>query len=264
MIEALDDLMPAAAPWNVPDGGFYVWVDPARRARRQGDAAARGHRPGRLRARARRSSPTASASQSCGCPTATPPPSGSARAYAAWPASSRRSWSCAQTFGASGPSARAAPQGYDAPSTRPELRRRPHVLDRDTGPRGAGRGARRRPVPRARRLAALRPPGRRGAARHRGRGRGARRRRRRCCPRCTADPPACVVPMLHGETGEDGALREVLELLGVPYVGATPDACRVAFDKPVAKTVVARGRAAHPASRSACRTRRSASSARPR
>lgn len=59
-------------------------------------------------------------------------------------------------------------------------------------------------------------------------------------PAFTADPPACVVPMLHGETGEDGALREVLELLGLPYVGATPDACRIAFDKPVAKTVAAR------------------------
>ena len=32
--------------------------------------------------------------------------------------------------------------------------------------------------------------------------------------------------MLHGETGEDGAIREVLELLGVPYVGAAPAACR--------------------------------------
>ena len=52
--------------------------------------------------------------------------------------------------------------------------------------------------------------------------------------------PACVVPMLHGETGEDGALREVLELLDLPYVGATPAACRTAFDKPVAKSVVAR------------------------
>ena len=49
--------------------------------------------------------------------------------------------------------------------------------------------------------------------------------------------PDCVVPLLHGETGEDGALREVLELVGVPYVGR-PDACRAAFDKPVAKTVV--------------------------
>ena len=31
-----------------------------------------------------------------------------------------------------------------------------------------------------------------------------------------ADPPACVVPMLHGESGEDGAIREVLDLLGDP------------------------------------------------
>ncbi len=59
-------------------------------------------------------------------------------------------------------------------------------------------------------------------------------------PALLADKPACVVPMLHGETGEDGAIREVLELLGVPYVGATPEACRIAFDKPVAKTLVAR------------------------
>ena len=46
--------------------------------------------------------------------------------------------------------------------------------------------------------------------------------------------PDCVVPLLHGETGEDGALREILELVGVPYVGAGPAASRVAFDKPVA------------------------------
>lgn len=55
-----------------------------------------------------------------------------------------------------------------------------------------------------------------------------------------AEPPTCVVPMLHGESGEDGAIREVLDLLGVPYVGAGPAACRTAFDKPVAKAVVAR------------------------
>ena len=52
--------------------------------------------------------------------------------------------------------------------------------------------------------------------------------------------PVCVVPMLHGETGEDGAIREVFELLGVPYVGAPPASCRTAFDKPVAKAVAAR------------------------
>jgi D-alanine-D-alanine ligase len=54
------------------------------------------------------------------------------------------------------------------------------------------------------------------------------------------DRPDCVVPLLHGETGEDGAVREVLELVGLPYVGSRPSACRAAFDKPVAKAVVAR------------------------
>ncbi len=54
------------------------------------------------------------------------------------------------------------------------------------------------------------------------------------------DPPDCVVPLLHGETGEDGAVREVLELVGLPYVGSRPSQCRAAFDKPVAKSVVAR------------------------
>lgn len=58
-------------------------------------------------------------------------------------------------------------------------------------------------------------------------------------PALREDPPACVVPLLHGESGEDGAIREVLELLGVPYVGSRPSACRRAFDKPTAKAVVA-------------------------
>lgn len=52
------------------------------------------------------------------------------------------------------------------------------------------------------------------------------------------DPPDAAFVALHGTTGEDGALREVLDLLDVRYVGATPDACRVAFDKPAAKAVV--------------------------
>jgi D-alanine-D-alanine ligase len=63
-----------------------------------------------------------------------------------------------------------------------------------------------------------------------------------------AERPACVVPMLHGETGEDGAVREVLELLEVPYVGSPPAACRTAFDKPVAKAVVERAGLRTPAS----------------
>ncbi|HET6563065.1 MAG TPA: D-alanine--D-alanine ligase [Marmoricola sp.] len=62
----------------------------------------------------------------------------------------------------------------------------------------------------------------------------------RLLPRLQEERPACVLPVLHGESGEDGAIREVLELLDVPYVGSRPDACRVAFDKPVAKTIVTR------------------------
>ncbi len=54
------------------------------------------------------------------------------------------------------------------------------------------------------------------------------------------DRPSCVVPMLHGESGEDGAIREVLELLDIPYVGAPPASCRTAFDKPVAKAIARR------------------------
>jgi D-alanine-D-alanine ligase len=51
--------------------------------------------------------------------------------------------------------------------------------------------------------------------------------------------PAVVFPTLHGATGEDGSLRSVLELLGIPYVGSAPSTCRTAFDKPSAKAVVA-------------------------
>ncbi|MEY2673098.1 MAG: hypothetical protein RLZZ508_975 [Actinomycetota bacterium] len=50
--------------------------------------------------------------------------------------------------------------------------------------------------------------------------------------------PDVVIPMLHGAAGEDGTLRDVLESLAIPYVGSTPDACRVSFDKPVAKSVI--------------------------
>jgi D-alanine-D-alanine ligase len=46
-----------------------------------------------------------------------------------------------------------------------------------------------------------------------------------------------VWPLLHGASGEDGAIRDVLELLEVPYVGSTPAPCRVAWDKPVAGSV---------------------------
>jgi D-alanine-D-alanine ligase len=47
-----------------------------------------------------------------------------------------------------------------------------------------------------------------------------------------------VWPLLHGASGEDGAVRDVLELLDVPYLGSTPAACRLSWDKSVAKGVV--------------------------
>lgn len=47
--------------------------------------------------------------------------------------------------------------------------------------------------------------------------------------------PDCIIPLLHGAAGEDGALRDVLESLRIPFVGSTAAACRLAFDKPVAK-----------------------------
>ncbi len=49
-----------------------------------------------------------------------------------------------------------------------------------------------------------------------------------------------VWPLLHGASGEDGAVRDVLDLIAVPYVGSGPVACREAWDKPVAKAVAAR------------------------
>ncbi|MDN5570039.1 MAG: D-alanine--D-alanine ligase [Propionibacteriaceae bacterium] len=48
-----------------------------------------------------------------------------------------------------------------------------------------------------------------------------------------------VFPVLHGGAGEDGALREVLDVLGVEYVGSTGRASHIAFDKAVATPLVA-------------------------
>lgn len=51
-------------------------------------------------------------------------------------------------------------------------------------------------------------------------------------------PDAVVVPMLHGGLGEDGALRDVLETLRVPFVGSSGQAARRTFNKPVATPLV--------------------------
>lgn len=52
------------------------------------------------------------------------------------------------------------------------------------------------------------------------------------------DRPDAVFVALHGADGEDGALRSVLDLTGVPYVGSDAAACRMAWDKPTAKAIV--------------------------
>lgn len=63
-----------------------------------------------------------------------------------------------------------------------------------------------------------------------------------------SERPDCLVPLLHGGAGEDGSLREVLELSGTPYVGSPPGPARLAFDKAVAKQIVARAGVATPPS----------------
>ena len=50
--------------------------------------------------------------------------------------------------------------------------------------------------------------------------------------------PEVIWPVLHGATGEDGALRDVLGSLGIAYVGSRPASCRLTWDKPVAKALV--------------------------
>jgi len=57
-------------------------------------------------------------------------------------------------------------------------------------------------------------------------------------PTLREDPPDAVVIALHGATGEDGSLRGVLDLCGVPYVGCSAAASRLAWDKPSAKSML--------------------------
>ncbi len=60
--------------------------------------------------------------------------------------------------------------------------------------------------------------------------------------------PDVVWPALHGASGEDGALRGILDLLDIPYVGSRAGASRLAWDKPTAKSLVERGAVSTPRS----------------
>ncbi len=54
-----------------------------------------------------------------------------------------------------------------------------------------------------------------------------------------AEQPDLVWPVLHGASGEDGSVRDVLDLVGVRYVGSDASACRRSFDKPMANALLA-------------------------
>lgn len=58
--------------------------------------------------------------------------------------------------------------------------------------------------------------------------------------------PDVVWPVLHGASGEDGALRSLMEMIGVPYVGSSATATMLAWEKPTAKTLVERAGVATP------------------
>ena len=145
-----------------------------------------------------------------------------------------------------------------------------HGPDDDDRPRERsrpGRGARGRPVERARDLARLggvrrrsarsralrgdddrdRPRRPLGAARRRRSasrelGDGAARRRcpvpRRRHPAAALGAVDVVLPILHGPFGEDGTVQGLLELAGVPYVGPGVTASALCMDKDLFKAVL--------------------------
>ncbi len=69
-----------------------------------------------------------------------------------------------------------------------------------------------------------------------------------------AHPPTVVLPILHGPNGEDGTIQGLLEIAGVPYVGAGVLGSAVAMDKAMAKTVLAAHGIPQPRWREPCAT----------
>lgn len=59
--------------------------------------------------------------------------------------------------------------------------------------------------------------------------------------------PDVIWPVLHGATGEDGALLSLLETTGIPHVGPRGTAAGLAWSKPTAKELVRRAGFATPA-----------------
>jgi D-alanine-D-alanine ligase len=61
----------------------------------------------------------------------------------------------------------------------------------------------------------------------------------RLTPKSPSARPDIVWPLLHGSSGEDGSVRDVLDLLGYRYVGSAPGPSRAAWNKTVAKSLAA-------------------------
>ena len=55
-----------------------------------------------------------------------------------------------------------------------------------------------------------------------------------------ATRPDVVWSTLHGAVGEDGSLQDLMQLAQIKFVGATADAARLAWNKPIAKTIAER------------------------
>ena len=99
-------------------------------------------------------------------------------------------------------------------------------------------------ISRERRLGAHRRGRRRAApsaaatSTERGRARGLDARPTAASPAALADVGDVVFPALHGPFGEDGTVQGLLELAGVPYVGAGVAASAVCMDKDLFKSVL--------------------------
>lgn len=57
-------------------------------------------------------------------------------------------------------------------------------------------------------------------------------------PSLQSDRPSCAIPLVHGAAGEDGAIQQILETMGIPFVGTGSNGCRRAFDKSIAASLL--------------------------
>lgn len=56
--------------------------------------------------------------------------------------------------------------------------------------------------------------------------------------RLSAIEPDVVWPLIHGSTGEDGSIQDLLDLIGIPYVGSKSHGSRLGFNKPITGSIL--------------------------